>query len=139
MGTQAGAAQAGLYAAGMGDYYQSLLGAAQTGQEGGLFTPAAQQTGATEAYQRQQQYLSNLQGNQLAYQPMTTPQATVPGSAYMNASLGSNLANMGMGMFANQMRTPTYTGSSSTNPFATTAANMTSDPLASFGLFSGKY
>lgn len=132
MGTQAGAAQAGLYAAGMGDYYRSLLGAAQTGQEGTLFNPAAQQAGAAEAYQRQQQYLGNLQGNQLAYTPMSTPQATVPGSAYMNASLGSNLANMGMGMFANQMRTPAYTGTSASNPFSTAAANMTSDPLGSF-------
>jgi hypothetical protein len=119
MGTQAGAAQAGLYAAGMGDYYRSLLGAAQTGQEGGLFTPAAQQAGATEAYQRQQQYLSNLQGNQLPYQPMTTPQATVPGSAYMNAALGSNLANMGMGMFANQMNNQFNTASTyNTNPLS---------------------
>ena len=120
MGTQAGAAQAGLYAAGMGDYYRSLLGAAQTGQEGALFTPAAQQAGTTEAYKRQQQYLGDLQGNQLAYQPMTTPQATVPGSAYLNASLGSNLTNIGMGMFERQMNqrfnsTPNYTAQNATN------------------------
>ena len=104
IGSQAGAAQAGLYAAGMGDYYRSLLGAAQTGQEGALFTPAAQQTGAQEAYQRQQQYLQNLQGNQLAYQPMTTPQPLVPGSAYAGAAFGSNLADMGMGMLSNYLK-----------------------------------
>lgn len=114
--TRAGAAQAGLYSAGMGDYYRSLLGAAQTGQEGALFTPAAQQTGATEAYQRQQQYLANLQGNQLPYQPMTTAQPIIPGSAYAGAAFGSSLGNLGMGMLSDYLRpqatsyTPTYGG-----------------------------
>ena len=112
IGSQAGAAQAGLYAAGMGDYYRSLLGAAQTGQEGALFTPAAQQTGTTEAYQRQQQYLTNLQGNQLPYQPMTTAQPIIPGSAYAQAGLGSSLTDIGMGMFGKYLNKP-----SSTNPY----------------------
>ena len=102
--TRAGAAQAALYSAGMGDYYRSLLGAAQTGQEGALFTPAAQQTGTTEAYQRQQQYLTNLQGNNLPYQPMTTAQPIIPGSAYAGAAFGSSLGNIGMGMLSDYLR-----------------------------------
>ena len=114
--TRAGAAQAALYSSGMGDYYRSLLGAAQTGQEGALFAPAAQQAGTTEAYQRQQQYLANLQGNQLPYQPMTTAQPIIPGSAYAGAAFGSSLGNIGMGMLSDYLRpqttnyTPTYGG-----------------------------
>ena len=101
---QAGAAQAGLYGAGMTDYYKSLLGAAQTGQQAGLFTPAAQQAGAQEAYQRQQTYLQGLQGSNLPYQAMTTPSPMIPGSAYAGAALGGSLASMGSGLFSNYLK-----------------------------------
>lgn len=92
----AGANQAQLYGSGMGDYYRSLLGAAQTGQESALAIPGAQRAGQQEAYQRQQTYLGQLQGSSLPYQAMTTPQATVPGSAYALAGLGSGMMSMGM-------------------------------------------
>lgn len=101
---QAGAAQAGLYGAGMTDYYKSLLGAAQTGQQANLFTPQAQQTGAQEAYQRQQTYLQGLQGSNLPYQAMTTPSPMIPGSAYAGAALGGSLASMGSGLFSNYLK-----------------------------------
>ena len=92
----AGMNQAQLYGSGMGDYYRSLLGAAQTGQESALAIPGAQRAGQQEAYQRQQTYLGQLQGSSLPYQAMTTPQATVPGSAYALAGLGSGMMNIGM-------------------------------------------
>jgi len=76
--------------------YNSMLGAARTAQEGANYAPQAALTGAQEAYNRQQTYLGQLQGNQLPYQAMTMPQATVPGSAYMMAGLGSGLMNAGM-------------------------------------------
>ena len=96
--TQAGIGlnQANLYGNSMNDYYRSLLGATQTEQEAGLAIPGAERTGQQEAYQRQQTYLGSLQGNQLPYKAMTTPQATVPGSAYAMAGLGSGLMNVGM-------------------------------------------
>ena len=93
---QAGINQANLFAGGMGDYYRSLLGAAQTGQEGALAIPAAERAAQQEAYQRQQTYLGQLQGSNLPYQAMNIPQATVPGSAYAMGALGSGLMNAGM-------------------------------------------
>ena len=96
--TQAGIGlnQANLYGNSMNDYYRSLLGASQTEQEAGLAIPGAERAGLQEGYQRQQTYLGQLQGNQLPYQAMTTPKATVPGSAYALAGLGSGMMNIGM-------------------------------------------
>ena len=88
--------QANLYTSGMGNVYQNMLNAANTAQQAGQYIPQAGLTGAQEAYQRQQTYLGALQGSSLPYQAMTTPQATVPGSAYMMAGLGSGLMNAGM-------------------------------------------
>ena len=88
--------RAQLYGNAMNDYYRTQLGAAQTGQEASLAIPGATRAGQQEAYQRQQTYLGSLQGNQLPYQAMTTPQATVPGSAYALAGLGSGLMNVGL-------------------------------------------
>lgn len=106
--TQAGIGlnQANLYGNSMNDYYRSLLGATQTEQEAGLAIPGAQQAGQQEGYQRQQTYLGQLQGNQLPYQAMTTPKATVPGSAYALAGLGSGLMNMGMQGMNNYFNQP---------------------------------
>ena len=92
----AGQAQANLYGSGMANVYNSMLGAAGTAQQAAQYIPQANLTGAQEAYNRQQTYLGSLQGNQLPYQAMTMPQATVPGSAYMMAGLGSGLMNAGM-------------------------------------------
>lgn len=97
---------ANLYAGGMSDYYKSMLGAGGTLQQAGLFAPQAAQTAANEAYQRQQTYLGALQGSQLPYQAMTTPQAMVPGSAYAMAGLGSGLMSAGMQGIRNYMNTP---------------------------------
>lgn len=98
--------QANLYAAGMGNVYQNMLNAAQTGQQANLALPQANLTGAQDAYTRQQTYLSGLQGNTLPYQAMRTPDATVPGSAYMMANLGSSLMGAGM-QGINRMINPT--------------------------------
>ena len=92
----AGQAQANLYGSGMANVYNSLLGAAGTAQTAAQYIPQANLTGAQEAYNRQQTYLGQLQGSNLPYQAMTMPQATVPGSAYMMAGLGSGLMNAGM-------------------------------------------
>jgi hypothetical protein len=92
----AGQAQANLYGSGMANVYNSMLGAAGTAQTAAQYLPQANLTGAQEAYNRQQTYLGSLQGNQLPYQAMTMPQATVPGSAYAMAGLGSGLMNAGM-------------------------------------------
>jgi len=92
----AGQAQANLYGSGMANVYNSMLGAAGRAQEAAQYIPQANLTGAQEAYNRQQTYLGSLQGNMLPYQSMTMPQATVPGSAYMMAGLGSGLMNAGM-------------------------------------------
>jgi len=113
-GASAGMNQAQLLASGMGNYYNSLLGAAQTGQEAALAVPGATQTGLGEAYQRQQTYLGQLQGNQLPYQAMTTPQATVPGSAYALAGLGSGLMNVGMKGINNYLNPQQSSGYSGT-------------------------
>ena len=113
---QAGAAQATLYGSGMSDYYNSQLGAAQTGMEAALYVPGAVNTGTTTGYQREQQYLNNLQGNTLPYQPMFTPQATVPGSSYFKAGLGNTFSNIGNEMLSDYIKnkpsnyTPTYGG-----------------------------
>ena len=114
----AGQAQANLYGSGMANVYNSMLGAARTAQEGANYAPQAALTGAQEAYNRQQTYLGSLQGNQLPYQAMTMPQATVPGSAYAMAGLGSGLMNAGMNGINNLINpaqqtvsyTPTYGG-----------------------------
>jgi hypothetical protein len=92
----AGQAQANIYGSGMSNVYNSMLGAAGTAQQAAQYLPQANLTGAQEAYNRQQTYLGSLQGNQLPYQAMTMPQATVPGSAYAMAGLGSGLMNAGM-------------------------------------------
>lgn len=91
-----GQAQANIYGSGMANVYNSMLGAAGTAQQAAQYIPQANLTGAQEAYNRQQTYLGSLQGNQLPYQAMTVPQATVPGSAYMMAGIGSGLMNAGM-------------------------------------------
>lgn len=87
---------ANLYSGGMSDYYRSMLGAGQTNLQNAQYVPQAGLTAAQEQYQRQQTALAGLMGNQLQYQPMTTPQATVPGSAYAMAGLGSGLMNAGI-------------------------------------------
>lgn len=87
---------ANLYKSGMSPYYASLLGAATTGQEGALAVPAAERTALNEAYNRQQTYLSGLQGSNLPYQAMTTPSAQIPGSAYMMGTLGTGLMDIGL-------------------------------------------
>ena len=108
--------QANLYTQGMGNVYGSMLGAAGTAQQAAQYIPQAGLTGAQEAYQRQQTYLGGLQGSSLPYQAMTTPQATVPGSAYMMAGLGSGLMNAGMQGINNYLNpqpinyTPSYGG-----------------------------
>ena len=108
--------QANLYTAGMGNVYQNMLNAAGTAQQAAQYIPQANLTGAQEAYNRQQTYLGGLQGNTLPYQAMSTPQATVPGSAYMMAGLGSGLMNAGMQGINNYLNpqpinyTPSYGG-----------------------------
>jgi hypothetical protein len=93
---QAGAVQAGIYGIGMGNVYSNLGAAANTYGQGALRTPQAMLTGAQEAYNRQQTGLTGLQGNQLQYQAIKTPDALIPGSAYAGAAFGSNLMNIGM-------------------------------------------
>ena len=88
--------QANLYNTGMSNVYGNMLNAANTAQTGAQYVPQANLTGAQEAYNRQQTYLGQLQGSSLPYQAMTMPQATVPGSAYAMAGLGSGLMNAGM-------------------------------------------
>jgi len=112
----AGQAQANLYNSGMANVYNSMLGAAGTAQQAAQYIPQANLTGAQEAYNRQQTYLAGLQGSNLPYQAMTMPQATVPGSAYAMAGLGSGLMNAGMQGINNYINpqtisyTPTYGG-----------------------------
>ena len=93
---QAGAVQAGIYGAGMGNVYSNLGAAANTYGQGALRTPQAMLTGAQEAYNRQQTGLTGLQGNQLQYQATTPANPLIPGSAYAGAAFGSNLMNIGM-------------------------------------------
>lgn len=126
VGANIGTAQAQLYGGTMGDYYKSLLGAAQTGQESALAIPGAERAGAQDAYTRQQNYLSGLQGMTLPYQAMKTPDATVPGSAYMMANLGSGLMNAGM-QGVNRLINPpqtTYLGSSNIPDSAVSGDNF---------------
>lgn len=96
-----GARQAQLYSQSMSPYYTSLLGVAETGQNAALYNPQAVQTGIQTAYNRQQDQLAGLLGyqNQL-YQPTPTAPATVPGSAYAGAALGSQLMGYGMNQMA---------------------------------------
>ena len=105
---QAGAVQAGIYGTGMGNVYSNLGGAAQTYGQGALYTPQAMLTGGQEAYQRQQTGLTGLQGNQLQYQPTTTPNPIIPGSAYAGAAVGSQLMNIGMNQLNNQINPDPY-------------------------------
>lgn len=92
-----GAQQARLYSGAMAPYYTSLLGAAETGQNAALFTPQATQQGLAEQYKRQQDQLAGLLNYQnLNYSPMSTPSPQIPGSAYIGASLGSQLMGYGM-------------------------------------------
>lgn len=100
---QAGAVQAGIYGTGMGNVYSNLGSAAQTYGQGAMYTPQAMLTGGQEAYQRQQTGLTGLQGNQLQYQPTTTPNPIIPGSAYAGAAVGSQLMNIGMNRLNNQI------------------------------------
>jgi len=88
--------QANLYNTGMGNVYANMLNAANTVQTGAQYVPQANLTGAQEGYNRQQTYLGQLQGSDLPYTAMQTPQATVPGSAYAMAGLGSGLMSAGM-------------------------------------------
>jgi hypothetical protein len=103
---QAGAVQAGLYGTGMGNVYSNLGAAAQTYGQGALRTPQAMLTGAQESYNRQQTGLTGLQGNQLQYSAMDTPDPLIPGSAYAGAAMGNNLMNMGMNKLNNQINQP---------------------------------
>jgi hypothetical protein len=103
LGSQLGAQQAtagynlaNLYNQGMTPYYANLLAAQQTAGQGMLAVPLAQQTGAQEAYNRQQSYLSGLQGSNLPYQAMNLGTPTIPGSAYAMAGLGSGISNIGL-------------------------------------------
>ena len=105
---QAGATQAGIYGSGMGNVYSNLGTAAQTYGQGALYTPQTMLTGAQEAYQRQQTGLTGLQGNQLQYQPTTTPNPIIPGSAYAGAAVGSQLMNIGMNRLNNQINPDPY-------------------------------
>lgn len=97
---------ANLYTGGMSDYYRSMLGAANTAVQNAQYVPQAGLTAAQEQYQRQQTGLAGLMGNQLQYQAMTTPQATVPGSAYAMAGLGSGLMNAGLAGIQNWVNKP---------------------------------
>jgi hypothetical protein len=117
LGSVAGATQAEIEASGMGDYYRSLLAAQEQAGAGMMALPEAQKVGDLEAYQRQQQYLSNLQGSNLPYTPMTTPRATVPGSAYAGAALGRGLFDYGSDIFKRNIDTlmkPSYSGTGMT-------------------------
>ena len=127
----AGLNQANLYNQGMQNYYGGMLGAAQTGMQAAGYVPQAYQTGLQEAYQRQQTALSGLQGNQLQYQAMTTPQAAVPGSAYAMAGLGSGLLGIGTQGIGNALKNVTsYSGTNS-------LGNPVYNPYLNTGGFSG--
>ena len=132
MAQQAGQNMANLYSGGMSDYYKSLLGAGQTQAASDVLGANALQTGLNEAYQRQQGLLSGLVGNPLQYQAMTTPQATIPGSAYMNAALGSGLMNAGMAGINKYFNTPYSTTNPVSNysPFSQQYASASTDPIA---------
>jgi len=70
--------------------------------------------------------LGQLQGSSLPYQAMTMPQATVPGSAYMMAGLGSGLMNAGM-QGVNRLINPvqtTYLGQSNIPDSAVSGSNF---------------
>lgn len=95
--------QANLYNTGMSNVYANMLNAANTVETGNQYVPQANLTGDQEAYNRQQTYLSQLQGSNLPYTAMTMPQATVPGSAYAMAGLGSGLMSAGMGGINNYL------------------------------------
>lgn len=100
---QAGAAQAGIYGAGMGNVYDTMGRAAQNYAESGLRVPQAMLTGAQESYNRQQTGLTNLQGSPLPYQAMNMPAPVIPGSAYVGANIGNRLLNIGLNQKDNQI------------------------------------
>ena len=91
-----GAQQAGIYGAGMNNVYNNLGGAASTYAQGALRVPQAMLTGAQGQFERQQTGLTGLQGNQLQYKTMTTPEARVPGSAYLGATIGNRMLDQGL-------------------------------------------
>lgn len=91
-----GAQQAGIFGAGMNNVYNNLGGAASTYAQGALRVPQAMLTGAQGQFDRQQTALTGLQGNQLQYKTMTTPEARVPGSAYLGAAVGSRMLDQGL-------------------------------------------
>lgn len=135
----AGINQANLYNQGIQNYYNSMLGSAQTAQQAAGLVPAAYNTGALEAYNRQQTYLSGLQGIPLTYQAMTTPQATPSGSAYTTGILGGGLLNAGMTSLYNKWnptQTATATPAATYNPtYVPTAVSNPMTPT-NYGLFS---
>lgn len=108
--------QANLYNQGMANVYNSTLGAAGTLQNAANIVPQAYSTIGGENYQRQQTGLNTLQGNTLPYQAMTTPQATVPGSAYVGANLGNALMSAGINSMYNKPAT-TATTTATASPY----------------------
>ena len=91
-----GARQASIFGAGMNNVYNNLGGAANTYAQGALRVPQAMLTGAQGQFERQQTGLTGLQGNQLQYKTMTTPEARVPGSAYLGATIGNRMLDQGL-------------------------------------------
>ena len=81
---------------------------ANTYGQGALRTPQAMLTGAQESYNRQQTGLTGLQGNQLQYKAMDTPNPLIPGSAYAGAAMGNQLMNIGMTGLNNQINPDPY-------------------------------
>ena len=116
---QAGAVQAGIFGTGMGNVYSNLGAAANTYGQGALRTPQAMLTGGQEAYQRQQTGLTGLEGNQLQYKAMNTPNPLIPGSAYVGAAVGNNLMNMGMNRINNQINPSTNSNNNNPAPVVT--------------------
>tara|TARA_R110002153_G_scaffold51805_8_gene145483 strand:- start:490 stop:1620 length:1131 start_codon:yes stop_codon:yes gene_type:complete len=93
---QIGARQAGIYGNSMNNVYNNLGGAANTYAQGALRVPQAMLTGAQGQFERQQTGLTGLQGNELQYKTMTTPEARVPGSAYLGAAVGNRVLDQGL-------------------------------------------
>ena len=116
---QAGAVQAGIFGTGMGNVYSNLGAAANTYGQGALRTPQAMLTGAQESYQRQQTGLTGLEGNQLQYKAMNTPNPLIPGSAYAGAAMGNNLMNMGLNKLNNQINPSTNSNNNNPAPVVT--------------------
>jgi len=80
--------------------------------------PEAQKVGDLEAYNRQQTYLRGLQGSNLPYQAMTTPEPITPGSAYAGAMAGRGVFDFGSDILKRNINTlmqPSYSGTGMTN------------------------